>query len=190
MRKVIMWMHQSLDGYFSGPQGEFNWPVVRPALQQTFIENARTMGGFLYGRKVYDVMLAYWPTADVAPTTPTSADYARIWKPMPKFVFSKSLEQAEWNTRVIKENIAEEVTALKQQPGGDLVLYGGAEIAATFMRLNLIDEYRIFVHPVVLGDGQPLFRATEHRHKLRLIDAQTFEPGVVMLNYRQEGKEG
>jgi dihydrofolate reductase len=121
-------------------------------------------------------------------TQESVADF--ITKPMPKFVFSKSLEQAEWNTRVIKENIAEEVTALKQQPGGDLVLYGGAEIAATFMRLNLIDEYRIFVHPVVLGDGQPLFRATEHRHKLRLIDAQTFEPGVVMLNYRQEGKEG
>ena len=185
MRKLILWMHQSADGYFEGPKGawDFDWPTVTPVMQREFHAEARNAGAFLYGRRVYEGMCGYWPTADVEPTTPEAADYARVWKPMPKIVFSRTLEAADWNTRIVRENIAEEVAALKQQPGGDLILYGGGEIAAEFDRLGLIDEYVIFVHPILLGGGRPLFATQDLRRPLRLIESRVFDPGVIMQRY-------
>lgn len=104
---------------------------------------------------------------------------------MPKVVFSKTLDRADWNTRVVGDNLAEEVTALKQQPGHGLVLFGGADIAAAFLRHELIDEFRLFVHPVVLGGGTPLFPAAVPRRNLQLAQARTFDSAVVHLHYRR-----
>lgn len=185
MPNVILWMHQSVDGFFEGPNHEFDWPIVYPALQRHFIDQQRAVGAFLYGRRVYEMMAGYWPTADVNPASPEDAEYGRIWKEKPKIVFSKTLDQAGWGTRVIKENIAEEIATLKAQSDGDLVLYGGADIASTFIKLGLIDEYHIFVHPVVLGGGTPLFPALTERIKLTLVEARTFDPGVVLHRYQR-----
>jgi dihydrofolate reductase len=186
MRKVSLWMQMSLDGYTEGPNGEFDWPVVNEELHAYFVDELRAMGAFLYGRKVYEGMVAFWPTADMNPSsTPLQAEYARLWKPMPKIVFSKTLDHVEWNTTVVSENIADEVARLKQQPGKDLVLFGGADIASTFMRLGLIDEYRLFVHPVAVGGGTRLFPATDERVKLTLVEARTFDAAVVHLRYQQ-----
>ena len=190
MRNVILWMQQSVDGFIEGPNGEFDWPIVREELHQYFIDQARALDTFLYGRRVYQLMANFWPTADADPSsTEQTVEFARIWKRMPKIVFSKTLDHAEWNTRVVSENIAEEITRLKGQPGKDMALFGGADIAATFMRLGLIDEYRLFVHPVVLGGGKRLFGRLDGRTNVQLVEARTFDPGVVLLRYRQAAGE-
>jgi len=190
MRRVSLWMQMSLDGYTEGPNGEFDWPIVNKELHTYFVDELRAMGAFLYGRKVYDGMVAFWPTADTDPSsTALQAEYARVWKPMPKIVFSRTLKHVEWNTTVVGENIMEQITKLKQQPGGGLVLFGGADIASTFMRLDLIDEYRLFVHPVVLGGGTPLFPPSDERAKLTLVEARTFDSVVVHVRY-QRADEG
>ena len=110
-------------------------------------------------------------------------EFARIWRDMPKIVFSRTLEQADWITTIVREVVADEVKALTAQPGKDLVL-GGADLAATFMRDDLIDEYRLYVHPVVIGQGKPLFPASEAKTILQLAEARTFGNGVVLLRYQ------
>jgi dihydrofolate reductase len=132
------------------------------------------------------MMVNFWPTGDANPSSSANhVAFARVWKTMPKMVFSKTLERAGWNTAVVRDNIADEVAKLKRQPGNDLMLFGGADIASTFARLGLIDEYRLFVHPVVLGGGKPLFGRSNDRLSLGLFDARTFDPGVVLLRYQQ-----
>jgi dihydrofolate reductase len=186
MRTLTLWMQVSLDGFTSGPNGEFDWPIVDEQLHRYFIDELRPMDAFLYGRKVYEMMAYFWPTADTSPaSTPAQVEYAQLWKPMPKVVFSTTLDGADWNTRVVGDKLVEEVTALKQQPGHGLVLFGGADIAATFMRHDLIDEFRLFVHPVVLGGGTPLFPTAEQRRNLQLVQARTFDSAVVHLHHRR-----
>lgn len=184
MRDVKLWTQVSLDGYIEGPGGEFDWPAFDEEMQTFALEQAAGMGGFLFGRKVYEGMVAYWSDPSrFGEATELDLEYSRIWKPMPKVVFSRTLEHADWNTTVVADNIAEEVAKLKEQPGGDLVLFGGAEIAATFVRLGLIDEFWLFVHPVVLGGGKSLFPELEQRRKLRLLTTRTFGSGAVHLRY-------
>ncbi len=109
-------------------------------------------------------------------------EFASIWRDMPKIVFSRTLERAGWNTTVIRDLVAEEVMELKTQPGGDLAL-GGADLAAAFTRHDLIDEYRLYVHPIVIGQGKPLFHASDTKINLRLAETRTFGNGVVLLRY-------
>jgi dihydrofolate reductase len=184
-RRVILWMQQTVDGFFEGPNGEFDWPIVLPEMNQFFNDKARTLGAFLYGRKVFEMMAGFWPTADQHADTPQTAEFARIWKPMPKFVFSRTLDRADWNTTVLGGDLVEEVSRLKEQDGGDLALFGGAEIAGEFMRLDLVDEYHLFTHPVVLGGGTALFGRLERRLPVRLVEATTFDPGVVLLRHER-----
>jgi dihydrofolate reductase len=111
-------------------------------------------------------------------------EFARIWRDMPKIVYSRTLERAAWNTTVVRDVVADEVMELKARPGGDLSL-GGADVAAAFMRHDLIDEYRLYVHPVVIGRGKPLFQASDRRINLRLAETRTFGNGVVLLRYQR-----
>jgi dihydrofolate reductase len=190
MRTLSLWMQVSLDGYTEGPNGEFDWPIIDAELHQYFIDELRPMDAFLYGRKVYDMMASYWPTADTNPASnPYQVEYAKLWKPMAKVVFSRSLKTTEWNTRVVSDHVAEEVAALKEGSGHGLVFFGGAEIAATLLEYDLIDEYRLFVHPVVLGGGRALFPAAEHRVHLRVSRARTFDSAVVQLHYGRSGAQ-
>jgi dihydrofolate reductase len=178
-------MSVSLDGFFEGLNRDISWHLVDEELHQHFNEACRSMGAFLDGRITHELMAGYWPTADQDPDcTPTEAEFAKIWRDMPKFVFSRTLTTADWNTRVIHDVVPEQIAELKAQPGGDLGL-GGANLAATFMRQGLIDEYRIFVHPVVLGEGRPLFQAPDVRLNLRLAGTRTFGNGVVLLQYEK-----
>ena len=183
MAKLMCWMQMSIDGFIEGPNGEFDWPVFKKEMSAYAIEEIEPVGTFLYGRVVWDVMVGYWPTADEQPSaTDYDVKYAELWRRTPKVVFSKTLKQADWNTRIVGESIAEEITELKERSSKDLVLFGGAEIASALTRLGLIDEYRLFVHPVVLGGGKPLFQNSD-RLNLRLIEARTLDRAVVLHRY-------
>jgi dihydrofolate reductase len=183
MRKIVLMMSVSLDGFMEGPDREIDWHMVDDELHRHFNDVLKAMGGFLDGRVTHQLMADFWPTADSDPAvTGPEAEFAGIWRGMPKTVFSRTLERADWNTTIRREVDVEEIRALKAQPGGDLCL-GGADLAATFMRLDLIDEYRIYVHPVLIGRGKPLFPDSASRTALRLTETREFGNGVVLLRY-------
>lgn len=185
MRKIILMMSVSLDGFFEGADHELDWQLVDDELHSHFNEQLATMGGFLDGRITYELMAGFWPTADTDPSsTAPMVEFARIWREMPKTVFSRTLTTADWNTTVVSELVVEDILALKAQPGGDLAV-GGADLAASFIRHDLIDEYRLYVHPVVLGRGTPLFRPSEVAIDLGLVETRTFGSGVVLLRYQR-----
>jgi dihydrofolate reductase len=183
MRKVILAMQVSLDGFFEGPDRDISWHMVNDELHGHMNEKLAPMGAFLEGRVTYELMEDFWPTADKDPhISPLMAEFAQIWRGMPKFVYSRTLTTAGWNTTVVREVVAEEVLALKSQPGGDMAL-GGAELADTFRRLGLIDEYWVYVHPVLIGRGKPMFKDADSRAQLRLLETHTFGNGVALLRY-------
>jgi dihydrofolate reductase len=132
---------------------------------------------------MYELMVDYWPTAQADPSaTPAELEFARIWMDTPKIVFSTTLDSVEWNSRLVGGDAAAEVERLKEQPGFDMDV-GGPTLASTLMRAGLIDEFRLFVHPVILGAGTPFFPALEDRIGLRLAETRTFGSGVVYLRY-------
>ena len=183
MRKVIFMMQVSLDGFFEGPEQDLSWHLVDDELHSHFNDELRTMGAFLDGRVTFELMADFWPTADQDPSsTPAMVEFAKIWRDMPKIVYSRTLERADWNTTVVRDVVADDVLALKAQPGGDLAL-GGADLADTFRRLGLIDEYWIYVHPVLIGRGNPLFKSADDRTALTLAGTRAFGNGVVLLRY-------
>lgn len=185
MRSVVYGMMVSLDGYIEGPNQDLSWANVDEELHQFFNDLDREAGGFLYGRRTYEVMAGFWPTADADPSAlPYIVDYARIWRSVPKIVFSKTLDKVEWNSRLVKENPAEEVIRLKQQPGKDLFV-GGAGLAASLMQHDLIDRFQIYVQPVIIGRGTPMFSPFDQILKLRLLESRTFGSGVVYLHYER-----
>jgi dihydrofolate reductase len=187
MRKVIYSPFVSLDGMIEGPNRELDWHIIDEELHRFVNEQQSAVDTHLYGRRMYEAMV-YWET-DQGPSQPEYVlEFARIWKQMRKIVFSRTLEQVQGNARLVRDNVAEEITKLKAQPGKDMVV-GGANIASSLMRLGLIDEYRLFIHPVVLGSGTPMFPALGDKIKLRLVETRTFGFGVVYLCY-QRADEG
>jgi dihydrofolate reductase len=143
------------------------------------------MSAFLDGRLTYELMADFWPTADQDPASPQPMiEFAAIWRDMPKIVFSTTLERADWNATVLPEVDPEYIRQLKTEPGGDMAL-GGADLAATFMKHDLIDEYRLYVHPVLIGRGNRLFGPSTDRFTLQLAEVKTFGNGVVLLRHRR-----
>jgi dihydrofolate reductase len=190
MRKIILMLSVSVDGYFEGPDRDLDWQMVDDELHRHFNEQLRTMGAFLSGRVTHELMAGFWPTADLDPSsTAPMVEFAGIWRDMPKIVFSRTLERADWNTTVVREVVPEEIRELKAQPGGDMAL-GGADLAAAFMRHDLIDEYRLYVHPIVIGRGKPLFQPSDTKVDLRLAETRTFGNGVVLLHYQRPDAKG
>jgi dihydrofolate reductase len=183
MRKVIYSMGVSLDGFIAGPGGEIDWSAPDEELHRFHNQQTRELGVELCGRRLYEVMV-YWETADKNPSaTKYELEFARIWQDLPKIVFSNTLERVEGNARLATDGVAEEVAKLKEEPGKDLAV-GGAGLASTFARLGLIDEYRLFVSPVVLGAGTRFFPALDERINLELVETRTFGSRVVYLRYR------
>jgi dihydrofolate reductase len=182
MRKIVLSMSVSLDGFVEGPNREIDWHLVDAELHQHFNDELGVMGAFLSGRVTHELMVSVWPTADQDPDSPEMAEFAGIWRDMPKIVYSRTLAHADWNTTIVRDVVVDEVEALKAEPGGDLAL-GGADLAATFMRFDLVDEYRVYVHPVVIGAGKPLFQGV--RIDLRLVESRAFGNGVVLLRYER-----
>jgi dihydrofolate reductase len=185
MRKILLQSAVSLDGYMEGPGRDISWHRVDDELHQHMNDTLRRMGGFLSGRVGYELMAGYWPTADQDPEidAPT-AEFAGIWRDMPKIVYSRTLRDTDvgWNTTVVREVVPDEVRALKERPGGDLVL-GGARIAEAFLRHGLVDEFRVYVHPVLVGRGTPLFPEASSMTELRLLESRTFGNGVVLMRH-------
>ncbi len=187
MRKIILMMSVSLDGFFEGLDRDISWHLVDDELHRHFNEQCRAMGAFMDGRVTHELMADFWPTADQDPDNPAPmVEFAGIWRDMPKFVFSRTRTEVGWNATVLHDVVPEHIAELKAQPGGDIAL-GGANLAASFMRHGLIDEFRIYVHPVVLGQGRPLFEAPDVRMNLTLEETTTFGNGVVLLRYSGDG---
>ena len=185
MRKVVLFMHISLDGFAAGPNGELDWISYDEELEKYAEGIVSTVGSPLYGRVTYQMMESYWPTVLTNPSaTEHALAHARWLENVEKIVFSKTLAKVEWhNTRLIKDNIAEEIAKLKQQPGQDLVIFGSPGLARNFMQLGLIDAYRLTVNPVILGRGLPLFQGLEDKIDLKLVNSKTLDSGVVALHY-------
>jgi dihydrofolate reductase len=184
MRKVIYSMGVSLDGFIAGPDGEIDWSAPDEELHRFHNEQTRELGAHLCGRRLYEVMV-YWETADENPSAAEyELEFARIWKDLPKVVFSKTLEEVAGNARLVRDGVAEEVARLKEQPGKDLAV-GGAGLAATLIELGLVDEFRPFVYPVVLGGGTPFFPALDEKIDLELVETRTFGSRVVYVRYQR-----
>ena len=190
VRRIIFMMSVSLDGFMEGPDRELDWQRVDAELHGHFNEWLAAAGAFLDGRVTYELMAGFWPTADRDPAaTPTMAEFARIWREMPKIVYSRSLspEALGWNTTLARSVEVDDIERLKASPGGDLVV-GGAELAAEFMRHDLIDEYRVYVHPVLIGRGKRMFLDPSVKASLTLAESRVFGNGVVLLRYRRLGR--
>jgi dihydrofolate reductase len=184
MRSVTFSMGASLDGYIVGPDGSFDWTAPDPELYRSHIDEIRGVGVHLMGRRLYETML-YWETADQRPSLDDAElEWAALWNPLPKVVFSTTLSAVEGNARLASGGVAEEIERLRVEPGEGDIAIGGATLAADAAALDLIDEYRIRIHPVLVGGGIPFFPRHEQRANLDLVETRTFGSGVVYLHYR------
>jgi dihydrofolate reductase len=182
MRKLFAFNMVSLDGFFEGPNQDISWHNVDDEFNQFAIEQTSTVDTILFGRRTYDGMASYWPTDAAIKDDPIVAG---LMNSLPKIVFSRTLQKADWNnTRLIKDNIAEEILKLKGQPGKEIAVFGSADLLSTLIQLDLIDEHRIIVNPVVLGSGTPLFKNMKHRLNLKLMRSRTFDSGNLLLYYQ------
>ena len=181
MGKLIMWNLMSLDGYFEGPNRDIDWfgDVWGEELEQFSLEQGHAAGALLFGRVTYEVMAGYWPSAE--------GEIADFMNALPKIVASRTLQNADWhNTRVIRENVPEEIARLKNELGKDIYIFGSADLSASLIPHGLIDEFRICVAPTALGGGTPLFKESSERLKLRLLEARPIATGAVILRYSAE----
>ena len=179
-------MSVSVDGYMEGPNHDIRWHKVDDEVHQHMNDWIGAASLLLEGRVTYELMADFWPTADREPEAPaTVVEFARIWRSIPKVVYSRTLERAEWNATVVRDVLPAEVLALKAQAGAHVVL-GGAKLGSEFARHDLIDEYRLYVHPVVIGRGRPTLAPSEANVKLDLVETRRFGNGVVLLRYAKE----
>jgi dihydrofolate reductase len=175
MRKVVLSMMVSADGYIEAPNDNITWHVWDDEMSEYMMGFFDTVDTFIYGRKSFELMIEYWPSQ--------TGEFADIMNETPKLVFSRNLENVEWNSKLIKENVADEIRQQKNQPGKNMVLFAGANIASTFIEHDFIDEYRLIVNPVVLGAGTPLFKEIKNQLKLKLLQAKPFQCGNTLLCY-------
>lgn len=179
MRNLFWQISVTLDGFMEGPNHELDDTAgfKDEDFERYASEMLKSIGGMLIGRRTYELFAGYWPTA--------AGEDAERMNALPKIVFSRTPKEVEWkNSSLVSNNVAEEVTRLKQQPGKGLALFGSADLASTLMRLGLIDEYRILVTPVVLGKGTPMFKDIRDRVPLKLIKATAWTSGTVALFYQ------
>ena len=174
----------TVDGFFEGLNKELDWHNVDNEFNDFAIEQLSNASVLIFGRLTYELMASYWPTPNALSNDPIVAEKMNS---IPKIVFSKTLDKTEWNnTRLIKENIEQECKKLKQQNDKDIFIFGSANLASSFKSLNLIDEYRIMINPIILGQGNTLFKPTKERLKLRFIKTRTFNSGNVLLYYESK----
>ncbi len=184
MRKLIYSLSVSLDGFTAGPGNEIDWAAPSAELMRFHNQQTREIGVHLCGRGLYEDMLP-WETAEQTRSDPGELEFAQVWRAIPKIVFSRTLTEVTGNARLATGDVAAEVATLREQPGDGVVAVGGAGLAATLIEQDLIDEYRLFVTPVVLGGGTAYFPALTKRINLQLLTAHTFASGVVYLCYQR-----
>ena len=184
MRSVIYSMGTSLDGYIVGPDGGFNWTAPDEEVFRAHVDEVRGLGAYLMGRRLYEAML-YWETVDQSPSLDFSTlDWAALWKALPKVVFSTTLSAVQGHARLASGGLAEEIERLRAEPGRGDIAIGGATLAAEAAALGLIDEYRVWIYPVLVGGGIPFFAQRQQRVDLELLETRTFRSTVVHLRYR------
>jgi dihydrofolate reductase len=185
MRNLVMWNLITLDGLFEGQKSwDIDWhrSVWGEELEQISIDQLRSADLLLFGRVTYQGMARYWPSA--------TGEVADLMNNISKIVFSRTLKSAEWErTRLVREHAEAEVASLKQQPGKDIFIFGSANLCATLMPHGLIDEYRLCVAPIVLGNGNPLFKPSPHKMKMNLLEARPLTSGGVILRYQPEREQ-
>jgi dihydrofolate reductase len=185
MGKIVAFSGLSLDGFIEGPDHDISWHMVDEEFHVDVNEYLRTVGAYFQGRRTHELMVDFWPHADEDPSNPPLIrEYAGIWREKPKYVFSTTIDTTEWNTTVVREVDPDYIAELKGQYDADIVI-GGADLAATFMRLDLIDEYRFYLNPVVIGAGKPFFPGGV-KVDLTLAEARPFGNGVVLLRYERQ----
>jgi len=182
MRKLVYSTSLSLDGYIDSAAGDPSWVVPDEELHRHFNDAEREIDTLLYGRRMYEIMAGYWPTADQDPSAPdVVVEYAQIWKPVPKLVFSSTLERVDWNSRLIRGDAVADVARLKAQPGGGSIGVGGLLLASALASAGLIDEYRLYYVPILLGSGKAAFSQIQNSVRLKLVETHTFSSGTVLL---------
>lgn len=185
MRKLVSFMHVSLDGFVAGVNGELDWVAIDGEAMQYASKLSHAAGAAVYGRNVYEMMKSYWPSVlDNPNATEQELDHARWVQDIPKIVVSTTLAAADWNnTILIKSNIHDAFTELKKQSGNDLLIFGSPRLTYSLVRTNLVDEYVIFLNPVVLGQGIPQFKDVQKQINLQLLETHLFKSGVMVLRY-------
>jgi dihydrofolate reductase len=179
MRRIFAFLVSTLDGYDEGPNGEFDWPNVDEEFNRFALEQIEEVNTLLFGRRTYEVMAAYWPTPEARDDDPAIAE---VMNEIPKIVVSGSLERADWaNSRLIRS--VDEVAGIKEEPGKDIAVFGSSALTVSLLERGLLDEVRVMVNPIILGDGRSLFRTAEERVPLTLVGTRRFGSGNVLLRY-------
>jgi dihydrofolate reductase len=196
MRNVILSMMVSLDGFIARPDGNLDWFLTDGEFEEEMLTLLNSVDNMLFGRVSYQLLADYWPTAgsssaDQAPGGFTSKEreiaFARLMNSIPKTVYSRTLKNAAWGPVTVASDVnADEIARLKRQPGKDLVLFAGADLASAFAKLDLLDEYRLMIHPIALGAGIPLFTGLTEERRLKLQRTKPFPSGVVLLHYGRD----
>lgn len=182
MRDVIIFEAITLDGFFEGPNSDISWHRVDDEFNHFSWEQIKGCDTIMFGRKTYELMASYWPTAESAKDDPVTAEMMNSWS---KIVFSRTIKKASWNnTRLVNEAV-DEIRRLKNQPGKPLIIFGSANLVASLMAAGLIDQYNLMVMPVILGKGNPLFPGVEKQLNLDLVGTRVFKNGNVLLTYHK-----
>ena len=185
MRKIISFMHISLDGFVAGPNGEMDWIKVDEEIFDYVGKRISEGDTALYGRVTYQMMESYWPTAGNEPdASKHDIEHSKWYRKVHKLVVSKTMKDAGLtNTTIISDNLSDRINEIKQQPGPDILLFGSPTATHSLIQLNLIDGYWLFVNPIILGRGIPLFVDIKDKIKLKLLTTRQFTCGVTELNY-------
>jgi dihydrofolate reductase len=186
--KLIYSMSISADGFIEGPDGDFSWTRPSEELFRFHTDRVRELGAHLCGRRLYETML-YWETADQESAWgPDEREFAELWRRLPKVVFSTTLESVEGKARLASDSLPEEIRRLKEHVDGDLAV-GGAALATDCIELDLVDEYHLFVYPVIVGGGTPFFPPTQASLELELVETRSFASRVASLRYQRSRRE-
>jgi dihydrofolate reductase len=186
MRKIFAFILTTLDGYYEGPNQEFDFWCIDEEFDRFAVEQLDEVDTLLFGRVTYEGMAAYWPTPQGEQDDPKLA--ARM-NGLSKIVVSRTLDKAEWvNTRLIKDDVAEELMKVKHQPGKDIAILGSSDLTVSLLQIGLVDEVRIMVNPIVLGAGNSVFRTADQRIGLELLNSRAFDSGNVLLYYQPTGR--
>jgi dihydrofolate reductase len=187
MRKIFAFIMTTLDGYYEGPNQEFDFWVVDEESNGFAVEQLDEVDTLLFGRVTYEGMAAYWPSPAAEEDDPRIA--ARM-NGLSKIVVSRTLDSADWaNTRLIKDDVTDELTKLKQQPGKDIAILGSSDLTVSLLQMGLVDEVRIMVNPVVLGAGKSVFRSADERISLKLLKSRRCDSGNVLLYYQPAARQ-
>jgi dihydrofolate reductase len=192
MRKLFLHINVSLDGFIEDQHRQIDWHFMDDEFEEYVNNMLRSIDAMLFGRVAYELLASYWPTAAENPAAAVNPENperhieaAFMMNKLPKYVVSKTLRTTEWNnSHIINGNIAEEIAKLKAEPGKDIALFAGASLVSTFMKLNLIDEYRLIINPVLLGKGTRLFNGEYEKSNLELLDVKKFGNGALVLSYK------